>query len=727
MSCFRTSSALFVVCVCWCMAPAATDAADATPANGAARAAEADRSAVLLGGAFTRLGIPRLALLTLADGQPHPHAPQVDGVRTTLHIGGSFIIAGEFQAVAGQPRAGLARLAHDGTLDPSWRPTVTGAISALASSGDRLYLGGSFSSVNGVPHANLAALTLSNGSNAPWRADTDGPVLSLACTADLVVVGGSFTTVNGEPHQHLARLAAEDGTPDPKFIGGADGDVRALALRGDQLYIGGTFSRINSEDRISLARLDLTTGNVDAGWRNDVDGSVFALSAEFGYLYLGGSFSAVNSQLRGNLARLQLDHGTLDAWAPIANEQVAALREVGADRVLIAGRFNQIDDTRIVGMAALNAADGTLQSSWKSPELPSGSTPTGLAAGGGQVVAAVSRLDGLAAAGMAWIDANGHARGGLALDGNRPRLLCALPDGAWLYAGGDFSLIDGRPLAGLVRLGRAHGELDASWRCDADAAVRALARSGDELIAGGDFTRLGGQATARLARIDPTTGSVAPWPVVIDGAVQAVLPDGDAVLIAGTFTTIDRQAQPGLARLRLADGKPDPSFNGALINSDGPGTGFSLVRLAPDRVAIGGRFASVGATPIANLAVINPRTGSLQQWEGSADGPVFALALHDGRLAVGGGFTRIGDTARARVAVLDATSGRATAWQADADAEVRTLAIAADALWLGGDFSRIGGTAALHLAARRWTDASPLATPGSDARIESIIALGSAH
>lgn len=680
----------------------------------------ADSQEVFVGGSFNRIGAPRLALFDASTGAWRGPVIAASGVHAVLIRGPHLYLGGDFTSIAGQPRAGLARLTLDGQLDPAWKPVVTGVVSALAADGDGLYLGGSFAAVDGEPRMNLARVSLTDGTPGEWRADADGAVNVLAVARGDLIAGGAFTTVGGEAHVRLARISAKTGIPAAEFIAAADSDVRALAIKGDKLLVGGQFARINAEDRLALARLELATGDVDPEWRSDVDGAVLSLNAEFDQIYVGGAFTTVASQPRVNCARLAWKDGKPDPWTADADEQVSAIVETDADRVILGGRFTGIGGTETPPIAGVSKSSGAVDRAWLAQGSASGPGVTGLALRGDVLAAACDLLDGPRRTAAARVSGDGRAADwSLAFDGSRIRVLCSVVHGGYRYIGGDFTMVGGLPRMNLVRIALTTGETDAKWRCDADGPVRSLAVVGERLLVGGDFTTLGGQARSHLGKVAIGDAAVDPWAMPADGSVQALLPLGAALFVTGNFQHLGGLERRGFARL-ADDGTVDARFSADLADGGMPGSGAALALLPDGGIAIGGRFTVVGAAPAGNLAAVDPASGAVRPWKVDADGPVFALAGADGKLAVGGGFATLAGQPRARIGVIDAATGIPTAWQADADAEVRALALVGDLLWLGGDFSMVAGKPANRLARCRWSDATPLPTIGTDGRVEVL-------
>jgi hypothetical protein len=683
-------------------------------------------SAAVIGGAFSVLGEPRLALLATTSGAFIGEPVLVSGVRASLIIGRTCVIGGDFRSVNGQPRAGLARLDLQGRLDPDWHPAVTGMVTSLASVGEALYIGGSFTAVDGLPHGNLARVSLRDGSVGAWQADTDGTVHAIAATRSAVVIGGAFSTVADEPHIRLASLAVEDGKPLATFLAGADAEVRALAIRGDQLYLGGQFARIGSEDRVGLARIALASGAVDADWRADVEGAVFTISAVWDKLYLGGAFSQVAGNPRSNCARLTLNSGALDPWMAETDGHVTAIAEVDGGRILLGGNFTTVSGVPASGLVALDAEHAAPVPSWQGPALSASTTPGGLALAGNALCVAASTVQGRGGSGVAWIRADGSldARSTV-LDGTRPHVLCAAAHQGKLYLGGDFTMVDGQPRMYLARLDLATGRLDDKWRCDGNGPVRTLAVLGDSLLVGGDFTRFANADRAHLAQIAMSDAALQPLQAQLNGTLMALLPTPQGLLIGGNFTQVGSAPRYGLARLQGTDGALDTTFTADLMDGSNPGTVHALQRLDAQHIVVGGRFTSVNGAAAGHLAMLQADEPKVAPWA-LADGPVFALAATNGRLAIGGGFTTIAGSPRGHVAQLDPTTGKTLEWRADVDAEVRSLATVRGDLWLTGDFTTIAGHNAQHLARCAWTDGAIHPITGSDERIDLVFPLPTA-
>ncbi len=227
---------------------------------------------IVAGGAFSLndLGASKSVVrLTSSNGQPDPtftgNATPNARVRTTItQPDGKTVIGGEFTDVSGQPRNGIARINVDGTLDTGFDPGGQGAqggpVDSLALQPDgAIVLGGEFTSVGGAPRARIAQVR-PDGSvdgNFDPGPGADGAVTSVVVqpSTSKVLVGGSFSSVAGSASAALARLNP-GGKSDPSFNpgSGANAAVRAIAVRPDgSTLVGGDFTQVADSARTRLA------------------------------------------------------------------------------------------------------------------------------------------------------------------------------------------------------------------------------------------------------------------------------------------------------------------------------------------------------------------------------------------------------------------------------------------------------------------------------------------
>jgi trimeric autotransporter adhesin len=343
--------------------------------------------------------------------------------------------------------------------EPDNTPQTDGVVFSVLPVGNRIYLGGDFTHVGGVARNRLAAIDATTGELTDWSPGANGKVLALAASPDgsRIYAGGSFGTIGGLTRTRLAAIDAITGAVDASFSTRIDKSVRAIAVLGNRLYMGGDFTSVQRQSRTRLASVDGATGALDANWTPNADNRVrsLILSPDRSRLYAGGDFTSVSGQSRLRLAALDpANTGALLSWrtlvnpnGPISDLAVSGARVYSADggpggaaeaydattgarawqlrgdgngqaitlmgtKVYVGGHFNNFAGQRRPYFAAADAATGALDSQW---------TPSG---GGG-------KLSEVASTGV-W---------DLVADEVRGRL----------YAGTNFSTVNGQPHAGFVQ------------------------------------------------------------------------------------------------------------------------------------------------------------------------------------------------------------------------------------------------------------------------------------
>jgi uncharacterized repeat protein (TIGR01451 family)/uncharacterized delta-60 repeat protein len=230
-----------------------------------------------------------------------------------------ILVGGSFLNMNGASRPGLARLDNVGLLDSSFNPSliVNGTVYAIAvyptntTQAGKIVIGGNFTAINGVPRNGIARLysdgTL-DSSFDPGLGATN-PVRAVAIQLDgTILVGGSFTNFANAPLNHIARLKG-NGQVDPSFNSGlgTDDTVDAIVLQPDtRIILAGLFSQANGVSRNRITRL-LPDGSADPAANFGAGANAFvssvALQAD-GMMVVGGGFTTFDGLARPHLARV---------------------------------------------------------------------------------------------------------------------------------------------------------------------------------------------------------------------------------------------------------------------------------------------------------------------------------------------------------------------------------------------------------------------------------------
>jgi hypothetical protein len=312
---------------------------------------------------------------------------------------------------------------------------------------------------------------------------------------------------------------------------GANDRVTAMVTAGGKTIIGGAFTAVNDPSGQSfpaahLAVIDSNTGVVDLTWQGNADDAVNSLAVLGNTLFVGGSFNHLDGVSHRNLGALNLTTGALlPAFAATTNRPVDALSAVGTS-VYAGGTFTSVTagsgTTTRNFIAKLDATTGALAAGW-SPQPD-----------------------------------------------QRVRALQTSTDGSAVYAGGDFTTVNGSSHRSTVELTGAdpgapvatyHG---AATNQNAFASVLGLDLDGSTLYvaAGGS----GGACTALSA----TDGSRV-WTKHATGNLQAVQVNHGIVYCGGHFGgtgSFDGQTRFKLAAVNatapFATTDFAPRFNSAL-------------------------------------------------------------------------------------------------------------------------------------------------------------------
>ena len=192
-----------------------------------------------------------------------------------VYAGGQFTSVrppGNPQGTGEVPRTFLAAFSSsNGALITSFNPTITGGsgaeVTALAVSGNTLYVGGNFTHINGVYRDNLAAFNLSTGALTSWAPTAFGTVLSISPSPDgsEIYLGGSFNKLDGVARTFAGAVTASgSGTVEP-WDPVLNNSVTSVAVSPDDSHVmvGGYFTQFNGVTQNAIGSTFATTGASD--------------------------------------------------------------------------------------------------------------------------------------------------------------------------------------------------------------------------------------------------------------------------------------------------------------------------------------------------------------------------------------------------------------------------------------------------------------------------------
>lgn len=556
---------------------------------------------------------------------------------------------------------GRPDLAGDVSCSTTWDPDGAGPASL------RLVVGGN-NLVGGVSAAGTRVATFDG---TQWTTlgvgpGTTGQVLALTVWNGQLVAGGTFTGGGTD------RIAMWNGTSWQQVGTGAPNAVTGLTVWNGQLVAVGYFSTG------SMPSIRTWNGSVWTTLPNPPSLQIpRAVAVYQGWLCVGGSLSS-GSVITGVLERWNgatwaTSITAVDAafgFGQIASLAVrSSLAVGGSDTLYVGGTFTSIGGTAANALASTTSVTSPAWSTVGANTIAGCRALHVRSSGltGYSIVAAFSATANL-------VRQFSSTTGTWSTLGPSGTSLNALTFYGGSYHGGQSSSPaacvrwDGTawvPTTGLGLVGE----------------VRALTRSGNDIVAGGAFTATTSAPLNRIARWNGSTFEAIDTGIT-GTSVDALLTRSNGDVIAGgLFTLAGSTSAANLAR-----------WTGAVWAAFGTGTNDQVLALAElpngDLIA-GGKFTMAGGVSCNRVA----------RWNGSAwsslnfgfNGDVLALAVaSDGTLFAAGSFTLAGATSCNRIARWNGV-----AWQplgAGANADVHALAFRPNGdLVAVGAFTQAGG------------------------------------
>jgi trimeric autotransporter adhesin len=566
-----------------------------------------------------------------------------DGTVTAIARSGNTLFIGGAFSWVGPSTGGVVRLSATSGLAIRPLPKVVGFVNAaIPDEHGGWYIGGAFSAVEGEPRSNLAHI-LADGSLARWAPGTDAVVYAMALEDSRLYVAGPFGNIAGKPHPYLAALDTRTGELIP-WDAKPNGPVGPIEVKGEVVYVGGWFTSIGGQPRGYVAALSRWTAAATP-WDPEADGAVWAFATKDEEIYMAGGFSHIGGQPRSYLAAVSRETATASAWNPDptrptpdpSNPMVATLA-ISRNTVYLVGGFSKIGGQARAAVAAVDAKSGAA-TSWNPNPSEGFGYPTA------------------------------HA---LAISGDR------------IFVGGLFTNIGGKPRNNIAELDASSGAA-SPWDPYANNRVTLLVASGDEVLASGDFSGVGGQRRTNLAAINVSTGEVESWNPNPDGLVVYTLAvDHGSVYVGGDFRNVGGQPRVAIAAL-------DTLTGAATAWSPNADEIVRAIVVSGGTVYAGGGFTHIGGRERNYLAAIDAKTGAVTDWNPNADTWVLALAVSGNTVYAGGFFEHVGGVVRGSLAAIDASTGVATNWNPNPDDVVLALAVLGNSVFAGGDFTTIGG------------------------------------
>jgi outer membrane protein assembly factor BamB len=345
-------------------------------------------------------------------------------------------------------------------------------------------------------------------------------------------------------------VAQASVAPTPDDTAMVAGGVYALAHYGDLTYVGGVFTKMSGKPRTNLGAVR-ANGTVDPTFVPSTNGKVDALavSSDGSTVFLGGTFTTVDGTPRANLAAVDAVTGALlPDWSADTggtNPAVQALT-VHGDRLYVGGKFGSIDGTARGKMVALDPATGDVVTSFR-PAPDANVTEIAVSPDGATVYAGgnFTQLGGQPRLVAGAVDATTGSATAFAptVTGGKVITVTLSPDGSLFFAGTENNTVFGFNTTTSAQL----------WLAKLSGNTQAMACSDTELYLGGHFSQYlpTGAKRTFFASVSPTTGAVTSWDPDAIGrpkGVWALLIEGDHLHAGGVFTDFGTDPQRGYAR-----------------------------------------------------------------------------------------------------------------------------------------------------------------------------------
>ncbi|MDW8233695.1 MAG: hypothetical protein RMJ54_13030, partial [Roseiflexaceae bacterium] len=639
---------------------------------------------VYIGGSFTDAGgVPEADYIARWDGARwHALGSGLNGSVTAIAISGNNVfVGGTFLNAGGVPEAdyvarwdgsqwhALGSSGGNGPLElPPLNPLYPNPpVSAIAVSGNNVYIGGTFLNAGGVPEADYIA----HWDGSQWRAlggssgngplelipvVPSSPISDIAISGSNVYIGGTFLNAGGVAEaDYIARW--NTATRSWYALGGSGGNgpiappgsgfssVRALAVSGGNVYVSGLFTSIDGLTGVNyIARWD---GERWQALGSGLNAAASDIAISGNDVYVGGSFISAGGV--PNTSYIARWNG--ETWNALENSSllqpgILAIA-VNADGVYVSGSFSPIGELELAtyfarwnpATARWSAVGRTSRNALNARVTAIAISQTDVYVGGHFTDAGgVPEADYIAR----WDGRQWHALGGN--NGNGPlqtsSFLFLSPvstlaiQGDDVYVGGYFFNAGGVPEADYIArwdgsnwhaLGSSDGNSPLMQSDFSLSPVQAIAVSGNDVYVGGAFLNAGGVPEADyIARWDGTRwyalgGSSGNGPLQRPEyppfyPVSTIAISGNNVYVGGYFTNAG--GVPEADYIARWDGVRWYALGGS--NSNGP---FSPVPENPvnfvnirdiatsgSNVYVGGAFLNAGGVPEADY---------IARWDGT--------------------------------------------------------------------------------------------------------------
>jgi nitrite reductase/ring-hydroxylating ferredoxin subunit len=312
------------------------------------------RALVAIGATGLMIAAALPANATVGDA-PVPSWETNGRVVAILRVGGTVYMGGAFTEIDNHDGRVLQRnhaAAFNATTgDPTmWKPNANGVVAALAISPDhtKIFAGGDFTTIGGGNHPRIAALDPRTGNHVRgWHSSANARVKTLQVWGSSLIVGGSFSSVDGKARRAIGAVSVFSGSLRPWYPGGADGEIRSMSVVDDRLVVVGTFENIGGHHEPYVAGINIPSANVYA-WNSHPSQFGIAVTRDGTNVFVGTRDNHVIKYSSASGSRGWSSHGDGNVQA------VATLHGIA----YVGGHFTELDGVAAAHLAAFDARSG---------------------------------------------------------------------------------------------------------------------------------------------------------------------------------------------------------------------------------------------------------------------------------------------------------------------------------------------------------------------------------
>lgn len=467
-------------------------------------------------------------------------------------------------------------------------------------------------------------------------------------------------------HPSSARPGGLDQTFSSQFFDDSKYLSQVIIQPDGKILVRGGINFIQGKSAsASLFRLN-PDGSLDRTFNAGSSGTSFgpcALAPD-GKIVVQGILYGTNGTTQYGVGRLHPD-GSIDQslWIPLgSNDQLYQVRVLEDGRILLAGRFSQINGVTRKTVARL-LPDGTLDPGFDPGNGPDQDLFSMAVQGDGKILLSglFTNFNGFTRNRMVRLNSDGTVDQTFDV-GLGPALNCLVKmfpqsDGK-IMCSGNFPTFAGQSRSCLVRL-NSNGTIDPGFSSNFSncyiTEVHPL--SGGKFLVLGDFVNALSGTASYVAQINSDGSRDTGFsPLQFSGKVEmAGRENSGSFILGGSFEKVGTEWRRKLVRF-FPGGAIDPGFN---PDARG-GANITAVASQPDgKLLVGGEFTTVGDVKQPRLARVfsdgrlDPSFVVPSNF-GAIDGTILVFVLQpDGKILVGGGFTKIANVAAGRLARLN--------------------------------------------------------------------------